>query len=153
MSVATLVAAACSGFLLAVLWMDLMFDGQVVAHRRSGELPEPALASIAAYYHRAVTTSRPMSALVAAVMVILLAALAVRAVRGDDPGWLVASLAVSAGVPILLALTRTVPNAVRLGKRSDPAGTQTRLARAIFRDHVVCFGLMSTFLVLLVSTS
>ena len=153
MSVATLVAAACSGFLLAVLWMDLMFDGQVVAHRRSGELPEPVLASIAAYYHRAVTTSRPMSALVAAVMVILLAALAVRAVRGDDPGWLVASLAVSAGVPILLALTRTVPNAVRLGKRSDPAATQTRLARAIFRDHVVCFGLMSTFLVLLVSTS
>ena len=62
---------ACSGFLLAVLWMDLIFDVQV--HRNKGaELPEPVLASIAAYYHRATTTSRPMSRLIVLVMLILL---------------------------------------------------------------------------------
>ncbi len=142
----TLLLAACGGFLLAVLWMDLIFDSQVLAHRHSSEqLPEPVLASIAGYYHRATTSSRPMSTLIALVMVILLAALAFRAVSGDDPGWVLAAAAVLAGGPILLALIRTVPNAVRLGKRADSVAAQTRLARSIFTDHVVCFVLMLTF--------
>jgi hypothetical protein len=60
--------AACGGFLLAILWMDLIFDVQVLGHRRAdGPLPEPVLASIAAYYKRATTDSAPMSRLIAAV--------------------------------------------------------------------------------------
>ncbi len=59
-----MLAAACAGFLLAVLWMDLMFDVQVLRHRDAA-LPEPVLASIAAYYRRATTTSRPMGHLIA----------------------------------------------------------------------------------------
>jgi hypothetical protein len=152
MSAATPVLAACGGFLLAVLWMDLIFDSQVVAHRGSEVLPEPVLASIAGYYHRATTTSRPMSMLIATVMVILLGMLTARAVFDGGPGWLVAASAVLAGIPILLALIRTVPNAVRLGKRLDTAANQTRLARAIFRDHVVCLGFMTAFVALLLST-
>ena len=53
-----------------------MFDSQVLSHRGSDELPEPVLASIAGYYHRATTTSRPMSHLIAVVMAILLGSLA-----------------------------------------------------------------------------
>ena len=123
MSVATSLLTACSGFLLAVLWMDLMFDAQVLADRQpGGDLPESVLASIAGYYRRAVTGSRPMSRLIAVVMVVLLAALAFRAVRGNDPGWLVAASAVLAGAPVLLALTHTVPNAVRLGSSFGRSG-------------------------------
>jgi hypothetical protein len=147
--VVTPLLTACSGFLLAVLWMDLIFDAQVLAHRSAGvELPEPVLASIAGYYHRATTTSRPMSHLIAIVMVILLGTLGFRAVRGHDPGWLVAVSAALAGVPILLALIRTVPNAVRLGSRLGTPAEQTRLARSIWRDHLLCFGCMLAFLVL-----
>lgn len=143
----TLVLTACGGFLLAVIWMDLIFDSQVLAHRHSPKpLPEPVLASIAGYYGRATTSSRPMSTLIALVMAILMAALAFRMVLGDDPGWLLALAAVLAGVPILLALIRTVPNAVRLGKRADPPDVQTRLARSIFTDHVLCFVLICGFL-------
>ncbi|MBV8965143.1 MAG: hypothetical protein JO191_03095 [Mycobacteriaceae bacterium] len=94
-----------------------------------------------------------MSTLIAAVMATQLAALAFRAVRGDDPGWLVGVAGALAGVPILLALTRTVPNAVRLGKRADTPAIQTRLARAIFADHLVCFVLILGFLGLLVATA
>jgi hypothetical protein len=47
---------AGAGFLLAVLWFDLMFDVQVMGHRE-GDLPEEVLASIASYYRR-VTTRR-----------------------------------------------------------------------------------------------
>jgi hypothetical protein len=97
--------------------MDLMFDSQVLRHRGPDDLPEPVLASIAGYYHRATTTSRPMSYLIALVMVILLGALGFRAVAGDDPGWLLLVSAVLVGVPILLALIHTLPSAVRLGNR------------------------------------
>ena len=149
MSDVTLVFTACGGFLLAVLWMDLIFDSQVLAHRHSREqLPEAVLASIAGYYHRATTSSRPMSTLIALVMAILVAALSFRAAFGDDPGWLIAVAAALAGIPILLAMTRTVPNAVRLGKRVDTAAVQTRLARSIFTDHVLCFVSIVGFLAL-----
>ena len=117
-----LIAAACAGFLIAVLWMDLMFDSQVLSHRGADELPEPVLASIAGYYHRATTTSRPMSHLIAVVMAILLGSLAFGFIRGGDPVWLTAVAAVLAGVPILLAVVRTVPNAVRLGNRVGHGG-------------------------------
>jgi heme/copper-type cytochrome/quinol oxidase subunit 4 len=133
--------------------MDLIFDIQVLRHRRTDELPEPVLASIAGYYHRATTTSRPMSYLIALVMVILLAALGFRWAMGGDPGWLLVTSTVLAGIPIVLALIRTVPNAVALGNRIGTTGEQTRLARSICRDHLVCLVFMSAFLVLWVIAS
>src|ERR1700753_50595 len=118
--------------------MDLIFDVQVLRHRAAGEdLPEAVLASIAGYYHRATTTSRPMSRLIALVMVILLGALGYQAARAHDPGWLLAISAGLAGIPMALALTHTVPSAVRLGHRADSRAEQTRLARSICRDHLV----------------
>jgi hypothetical protein len=128
--------------------MDLIFDAQVLRHRGADELPEPVLVSIAGYYHRATTMSRPMSLLIALVMGILLVALAFHAVRGDDPpAWVVGIAAVLAGVPILLAMFRTVPNAVRFGNRVGTPADQSRLARSICRDHLFCMASMSAFLV------
>lgn len=143
-----MIEAASSGFLIAVLWMDLIFDTQVLRHRGADVLPEPALASIAGYYRRATTTSRPMSLLIVVAMVALLSALAVNALRGDSPGWLLGVSATLVGVPILLALFRTVPHAVTLGARTGSPAAQSRLARSIFLDHVVCLAAMSGFLVL-----
>jgi len=148
-----LIAAACAGFLIAVLWMDLMFDTQVLRHRREEELPESVVDSISAYYHRATTTSRPMSLLIAIVMVILLGSLGFRALRGGDPPWLLAASAVLAAVPILLALVRTVPNAVALGNRVGTPSEQSRLARSICRDHLLCLVFMSAFLALWVAVA
>ena len=112
----TAVLAATGGFLLAVLWMDLMFDSQ--ARHRGAVLDQAVLESITGYYRRATTTSQPMGAVIAAVMMLLLAALGAEAVFGDSPGWLLGISAVLAGGPIALALLRTVPNAVRLGRRT-----------------------------------
>jgi hypothetical protein len=152
MGVATSLLTACSGFLFAVLWMDLLFDAQVRSERNpGGDLTEPALASIAGYYRRAVTEARPMNRLIAVVMVVLLGALGFRAARGDDPGWLLAVSGVLAGVPIVLALAHTVPSAARLGRRFGGACDQTALARSIWRDHLLCAGCMLAFLVLWVA--
>lgn len=140
----------CGGFLLAVLWMDLIFDSQVRGVP-GDQLPERALASVSAYYRRATTTSRPMSRLIAAVMVVLVGALAARGVSGADPVWLTATSAVLAGVPIVLAGLRTVPSAVRLGAAHGSPVEQSRLARSIYRDHLVCLALLSLFVVLRLS--
>ena len=140
--------AACAGFLIAVLWMDLIFDTQVLHHRGAEELPDSVLDSIAGYYRRATTTSRPMSYLIACVMLILLGALGFRWLVGDHPLWLLTAATVLAGVPILLALVRTVPNAVRLGARAGSLAERSRLARSICRDHLLCVTFVSAFLVL-----
>lgn len=141
------VLTACGGFLLAVLWMDLMFDSQIRG-RRGDQLDEQTLASISAYYHRATTTSQPMGSLIAAVMLTALGALGLEAIRGHTPGPILVLSAILAGGPVLLALGRTVPNAVRLGRRTGTPAEQTRLARAVFADHVICLIGMLAFLVL-----
>jgi hypothetical protein len=140
--------AACGGFLLAVLWMDLLFDVQVLRHRHDAELPGPVLASIAAYYARVTTGARPLGHAVGAVMGTLLVVLVWEIVRGREPRWIpLASLALAGG-PVLLAFARVLPNAVRLGARSDPPARQSALARAICRDHLLCLAGMLAFVVL-----
>ena len=138
---------AGAGFLLAVLWFDLMFDVQVLPYRGEG-LPEPVLASIAAYYRRVTTGARPMNRLVAAAMLATIATL-VAEVAGNAgrhwPGWV--SL-VLVGSAVTLAGGRTVPNAVRLGAGNDPPPRQAALARSICRDHLVCFAAISAALLL-----
>jgi hypothetical protein len=147
------IEAAAGGFLLAILWMDLIFDVQVLRHRGTAELPEPVLASVAGYYHRATTTSRPMSYLIAATMAILLGALTFRIVAAAGPGWLPPVSLVLTGVPVLVALVRTVPHAVALGQRAGSLAEQSRLARSICRDHLLCLAAMSAFLTLWLMTS
>jgi hypothetical protein len=138
--------AAGGGFLLAVLWMDLLFDVQVLRHgRREGVLPEEVLASIAGYYRHVTTRSRPMSHLVGTVMAITVGGAALELARGAEPraqGF--AALLLAAG-PVALAALRVVPNAVRLGARSDPAERQSALARQICRDHLVCLAGIAAF--------
>lgn len=136
------VLIACAGFLLAVLWMDLIFDSQA----------ETDLGATAAYYHRATTTSQPRGAVIAVVMIVLLSALGVEALTGGRPAWLLVASLVLAGGPVSLALTRTVPAAVRLGRRTDDLDTQVRLARRIRNDHRICLAGMLAFLALWVFT-
>jgi hypothetical protein len=126
---------AGAGFLLAVLWFDLMFDVQVIGHRER-ELPEQVLASIAGYYQRVTTAARPMNRLVASVMLATLAAIVVEIAREDPNAWLPWLSLALAIPPITLAASRIVPSAVRLGARLDPAERQSELARSIFRGHV-----------------
>jgi hypothetical protein len=147
MSLAEGLLLVSGGFLLAVLWMDLMFDSQV-RRLHDEQLPEQVLASIADYYRRATTTSRPMSRLIVATMVTLLGALVFQSVRGEDPAALIVMSSALAAAPILIAGARTVRNAVRLGARKDDCIGQSRLARSLYRDHLMCFALMATFVVL-----
>jgi hypothetical protein len=138
--------SAGAGFLLAVLWFDLMFDVQVIG-RREGNLPEPVLASIAGYYARVTTAARPMNRLVVTAMLATLAAIVVELARGGAHAWARWLSLALALVPIALAGARTVPAAVRLGTRGDAPAGQSALARSIFRDHLLCAGAIAALLV------
>ena len=130
-------AAAGAGFLLAVLWFDLMFDVQT--RRHAGEvLPPEVLASISAYYRRVTTDAWPMNRLIALVLLLTLAAICAEIVQGQNPWWIGWGSIVLAGGGFLPTMMRTVPNARRLGMATDSAEEQTRLARAVCRDHLLC---------------
>lgn len=129
--------------------MDLIFDLQVRGHRAAGaSLPEPVLASIAGYYRRATTDSRPMGRLIAVAMAIAVLGSLLRLFRGDGAFALRATALALCFVPAVLAMVRVLPSAVRLGQRADDVTTQSKLARAICRDHLLCLALMAAFTLL-----
>src|SRR3954451_23324507 len=134
-------ATAAAGFLLAVLWFDLMFDVQ--APQRTDE----AVESIATYYARVTRAARPMNQLVALVMLGLLAALVAEIVGDSVPVWAAWTSLVLAVVPIGLAGARTVPAAVRLGQRIDPPDRRRVAAVHILRQHVLCFACIVSLIV------
>ena len=135
-------ATAGGSFLLAVLWFDLMFDVQVLAHR-GAVLPPQVLTSIGSYYRRVTIDANPMGRLVAVAMAITLIALIAELLRHDAPGWSAwPSLVLVLGA-VGLAGARTVRNAVRLGGGQDTPERHSDLARAILRDHLFCFASMS----------
>jgi uncharacterized lipoprotein NlpE involved in copper resistance len=143
----TQILSLAGGFLLAVLWFDLMFDVQVLG-AAPGVLPEETLASIAAYYARVTIDAAPMSRLVAAMMVIAVAGSLWRLVRRVPPIGLTALAFMAAAAPVALAATRVLPNVVRLGGRTDTLAVQSDLARAICWDHIACFASILLFCVL-----
>jgi hypothetical protein len=125
-----------------------MFDVQVLSVRGRRLLPEPVLASIAGYYRRVTSGAHPMGRLVGLVMLATLAGALVELAVGE--GSLARRMLPVAlcGVPIALALARTLPNAVRLATRRDPPERQSALARAICRDHLLCLASIAGFLAL-----
>ena len=131
------VVTAGAGFLLAVLWLDLMFDVQVLGNGER-ELPDQTLASIAGYYRRVTTAARPMNRLVALAMLATLTAIIIEIARSDRPTWAPWASLIFAVPPIVLAGVRTVPSAVRLGTRAESSERQSVRARSIYRDHVFC---------------
>lgn len=129
--------AAGAGFLLAVLWFDLMFDVQA----RHEPVPVDAVRSISTYYRRVTTDAAPRNLLVAAAMAWTVVALVVEIVVGPRVAGIV-SLPLAL-VAVVLATARTVPTAVRIGAATDPTEPALAMAtRTVLRDHRVCLVLI-----------
>jgi hypothetical protein len=148
----TAFVSAGGGFLLAVLWFDLMFDVQALG-RDGAQLGEQHLASIAAYYARVTTAARPMNRLIALVMLATLAAIVVELSDDGVPSTVAWVSLLLAATPIVLVGARTVPAAVRLGRRSDSVDRQRVLARSVLREHVFCFVSIAALIALQLSCS
>jgi cytochrome bd-type quinol oxidase subunit 2 len=138
---------AGTGFLLCVLWFDLMFDVQVLKHRGHGAVREEVLASIAGYYRR-VTRAMPMNRLVAVVMLGTVAAIVAEIAGDDTEEWAAWASLILVVPPIVLAFVHTFPLGARLGSRRDPVSVQSALARSICRDHLLCLAAIVPLLVI-----
>lgn len=124
--------------MLAVLWMDLMYDASFLAH-------EPGATATMATYYAHVTKAGWMTWLVAGVMMVAIAGVIVQ-VRGSQlPRWYRALRALLAVVPIALALAVVFPAARHLAAATEDA-VRSGLARTIAWSHVGCFGSIATFI-------
>ena len=84
-----------------------------------------------------------MPQLIALVMLIVLGATIAEIARNRDAWWVGWLSLAAAGSAIGLAISRTVPNAVRLGRAQDLIDAQSMLARSILRDHQFCLTAMA----------
>lgn len=130
----TSLVCAAAGFLLAVLWFDLMFDVQARDHP-TGTIPDDVRASISSYYARVTTGAAPRSKLVLVAMLALLVGLVGELVQGRVEFWRSFMSLIFAVAATGLAKWRTVPTAVRIGHNRDDAGTQSDLIRRVYGDH------------------
>ena len=141
------VVCAATGFLIAVLWFDLMFDVQVRPH--SGpELPAEVRSSISSYYARVTTGAAPRSKLVVVAMLAAVGGIIGELVDGQPEFWRAFFSLIFAIAAVGLAKWRTVPNAVRIGRNEDDAATQSTLIRLVYADHRSSFTLMVAVLAL-----
>ena len=141
-----------AGFLLAVLWFDLMFDEQV---RRSTAAPA-AVQSIATYYRRVTTDAHPMNRLVAFAMIGTGIAIGFEFAASDIAIWVPSASLGLALIPMSVAAARTVPRAVALGAAVGqvpgaaptalPAEEHLAMARMILHEHLLCFGCITALI-------
>ncbi len=80
--------------------------------------------------------------------VLTLAAICAEIVQGENPWWIGWGAIALGGTGFVPTMIRTVPNARRLGMGADSVEQQSRLARAVCRDHMLSFVRMTAVFVL-----
>ena len=141
----TLILCACIGFIIAVMWIDLIFDALVLPHHNSKDpLPEEVLATMSSFFKR--ITYKPF--LIFVILVGMFTIIIQQIINSSVPVWAAwASL-----IPILVsfgfAVSSVFPTARRLGSRVDTLEKQSELARSLFPIHA--FVLIAMLLVLAV---
>ncbi len=124
----------CIGFMIAVLYMDLVFDMSALPYRSSGApLPADVLESIASYYR--LITKNPylltfvMLTATGCVVAQIAYALVARWVAWTSLGLM--ALAMST------AVFKVIPTAQRLATSKDAVEQRTRMVHSILPYHLV----------------
>lgn len=139
--------AATGGFLLAILWMDLMFDAQSF-----GAASATAVSSIAAYYRRVTLEAGWMTWLVATVMLVTVVGVVLQLRSSPASRARRVVTAVLALGPIALALVMVFPAARELAHAGESTD-RLALAQLIAWSHIACFVAISLFVALQLTAS
>ena len=123
----------CVGFMLAILYIDLMFDVMAVPYRRSGvPLPKEVLDPVTHYYRR--VTKNPYRLIF--VMLTTTVSLVVQIVYGLTDRWAAYASLAAIGLAMVTGTVKVIPAARRLASSTETAETQTRLIHGVFTAHV-----------------
>jgi hypothetical protein len=124
----------CIGFMIAVLYMDLVFDISALPHRRDkGPLPAHVLDPIAMYYRY--ITRNPY--LLMFVMLTTLTCIIAEIVYRVVPPWAGYSSLVLIAFAMVGGTLKVIPTAQRLATGKDSVEQQTRMVHSIFPFHIM----------------
>ena len=124
----------CIGFMLAVLYIDLMFDVSAVPYRKTGAvLPKEILDPITHYYGR--ITQNPY--VLTFVMLTTTVCLGAQILYGLTPRWVGYTSLALMGLSMVTATVKVIPAAQRLGGAKDPEDVRTRLVHGLLPAHLV----------------
>ena len=124
----------CIGFMMAVLYIDLMFDVSAVPYRHTkAALPKEVLDPITHYYGR--ITQNPYVLMF--VMLTTAVSIGAQIVYGLAPRWVGYSSLFLMGLSMLTGTLKVIPTAQRLGSGKDPEDVRTRMIHGMLPFHIV----------------
>ena len=124
----------CIGFMLAVVYIDLMFDVTALPYRHTkAALPKEVLDPITHYYGR--ITQNPY--LLMFVMVTTTVCLVTQILYDLAPRWAGYSSLFLMGLAMVTGTVKIIPTAQRLASGKDSEETQTSLVHTMFPAHVI----------------
>lgn len=135
----------CLGFMFAVLYIDMTFDGTARAHRHSGASLSPeVLGPIASYYK--IITKNPL--LLVCILTTALGSIIAQNYYGLVPKWAGYASLFLILATMLTGVLKIIPMAQRMAAGKDSVAEQTRIVHAMFPFHGVM--MLNTFLLIAV---
>jgi hypothetical protein len=124
----------CLGFMMAVLYIDLMFDVSALPYRSSkAPLPQEVLDPITHYYGR--ITQNPYVLMF--VMLTTTLCIGAQILYGLAPRWVGWSSLFLMGLSMMTGTLKVIPTAQRLGSAKDPEDVRTRMVHSMLPAHLV----------------
>jgi hypothetical protein len=124
----------CLGFMMAVLYIDLMFDVSAAPYRRTGAaLPREVLDPITHYYGR--ITQNPYVLMF--VMLTTTVCIGAQILFDLAPRWVGYSSLFLMGLSMAAGTLKVIPTAQRLGAGTEPEDVRTRLVHSMLPFHLM----------------
>jgi hypothetical protein len=124
----------CLGFMMAVLYIDLMFDVSAVQYRgTNAPLPREVLDPITHYYGR--ITQNPYVLMF--VMLTTTLCIGAQIVYALAPRWVGYSSLFLMGLSMITGTLKVIPTAQRLGSAKDSEEVRTRMVHGMLPAHLV----------------
>jgi hypothetical protein len=124
----------CLGFMMAVLYIDLMFDVSAVPYRATGApLPGEILDPITHYYGR--ITQNPYVLMF--VMLTTTVCIGAEIVYSLVPKWAGYSSLALMGLSMMTGTLKVIPTAQRLGSGKDSAEKRTQMIHSMLPAHIL----------------
>jgi len=124
----------CVGFMLAILYIDLMFDVTAMPYRRTGTpLPKAVLDPITSYYGR--ITQNPY--LLMFIMLVTTLCVVSEIVYGLGPAWAAYASLALIGLSAVASVAKVIPAAERLASGRETEGRQAELIHSMLPYHLL----------------